>query len=152
MSTATATPSTTVRTITVETHGLSDYAIESAIYDAYIAKRIRQRDAERKAETKERVTQRNRHLNAIKRAGLSIRVESDSYRTRKDVALANDAKDGWWQVTALDKDALTVLVTLQKANDLEVEERIETIHEWTTKTDKFVRRTYIRLTTTTETN
>lgn len=83
----------------VDFKGLSVYSVQSAI-DRYVGElTIRKYEQQRAEETRNRVANRARVRNAIKRTGLRVNTEKDSWRSRGVDLGRCPVEEGWWSVS-----------------------------------------------------
>jgi hypothetical protein len=138
---------------TIDTKGLTDTQVQQAI-DNFIRERElaslraswRAREEAEKQATRERVAKRAKVANAVKRAGVPVRTESDSWRSNKaDITRTSDA-DGWF-VISLPKDArLVYLSRIQDSPELELKTAVSKTQLFFTGDAQLAELTYIRLT------
>jgi hypothetical protein len=116
---------TTTTEQTLDFKGLSTYKVQTLI-DTYLSDLAwKKREYDRQEANKARNVLRLKHLNAVKKAGLS--VETETAWRNKDCSLSRDTDENGWFELNLKGDDTTKLQLFMKVKDsgiLETEERV----------------------------
>jgi hypothetical protein len=137
-------------TTNIDTKGLTEAQVQYAI-DNYIRERelagIRASwkavQEQEKQERRAKVALRAKHCNALKRAGVPVKTESDSWRARKADVRGYANAEGWHAVQLPQDARIVYLSRIQASPELEVKTVIET--ERYLGVEQLVENTYIRL-------
>jgi hypothetical protein len=137
---------------TVDFKGLSAFEVQRAI-DTYLKERElaslraswRAREEAQKQATRERVAKRAKVANAVKRAGVPVRTESDSWRSNKADITRTPDSDGWFIVSLPRDTRLVYLSRLQDSPELELKTIVEK-SQYSVLGQSLAELTYIRLT------